>query len=116
MIRIEELAHPAAPEALFAAIRELPDPVWLDSGHPGHRAGRYDLISAAPLRLLTAQPGGVRATLASARALLDEMAGAVQRAPATMELPFAGGLIGTLSYPAGQELMGLPPHPAEPLA
>lgn len=113
MIRIEELAHRPEAETRFAAIRDLPDPVWLDSGRPGSSTGRYDVISAAPIGLLTAAPGEVRSTLDSARALLDEMANALPQTSSREDLPFAGGLIGTLGYPAGQELMGLRPHPTE---
>ena len=115
MVQIQELAYRPDAAALFAAIRDLPDPVWLDSGRPGNRAGRYDLISAAPARLVTAVPGEVCNALDSARALLGEMAEASGKDPAGADLPFTGGLIGTLSYPAGQELTGLAPHPKEAL-
>lgn len=113
MVQIEELAHQPDAAALFAALRDLPDPVWLDSGRPGSSAGRYDVISAAPTQLLSANPGAVRATLGAVGALLDALTHDA-RAPREAEpLPFTGGLIGWLSYPAGLELMGLAPRPAE---
>jgi len=113
MVQIEELAHQPDAAALFAALRDLPDPVWLDSGRPGSSAGRYDVISAAPTRLLSANPGAVRATLGAVGALLEALTHDA-RAPRDAELlPFTGGLIGWLSYPAGLELMRLAPRPAE---
>ena len=33
-------------EALFAAIRDLDDPIWMDSGKPRSLSGRFDIISA----------------------------------------------------------------------
>ncbi len=114
MIEIEEIAHPPAAEALFAAIRDLPAPVWLDSGRPACTSGRYDLISAAPDELLTAAHGETLTGLQRARARLAELSRSATRD--TTEVPFRGGLIGWLAYSAGAELLGLPPGPPDPLA
>lgn len=111
-MEIEELARPPPAEALFAAIRDLPAPVWLDSGRPG-AGGRWDLLSAAPERLLTAAPGEALSALREAGGLLARRS--VPGSPGSAHLPFCGGLIGWLAYPAGAELLGLPPGPLEVL-
>ncbi|HEX4882268.1 MAG TPA: aminodeoxychorismate synthase component I [Porticoccaceae bacterium] len=115
MIAIEALAHHPDPAPLFAALRDLPHPVWLDSGRPGSSRGRYDLISAAPTQVLSAEPGAVQARLREAGGLLDALSSAVRSGADAHDLPFVGGLIGWLGYPAGTELLGLPARPAEPL-
>ncbi len=114
MIEIEEIAHRPLAETLFAAIRDLPAPVWLDSGRPGCASGRYDLISAAPDELLTAAPGEALAGLQRVRQRLDRLSRPAATRGATA-VPFCGGLIGWLAYSAGAELLGLPPGPADPL-
>ena len=113
MIQIEEIAHHPMAETLFAAIRDLPAPVWLDSGRPHCTSGRYDLISAAPDELLTAAPGEALAGLQRARERLDQLSRSAAGGAAAV--PFCGGLIGWLAYSAGAELLGLPPGPADPL-
>ncbi|MEZ0152544.1 MAG: aminodeoxychorismate synthase component I, partial [Candidatus Reddybacter sp.] len=39
-------------EVLFNAVRDLPSPIWFDSGKPRSLQGRLDIISAAPARIL----------------------------------------------------------------
>ena len=109
----EILTCPPDAEALFAAIRDLPDPVWLDSGRPGCERGRWDLISAAPTQLLTAAPGEALPALREAGELIDRLSRT--QSSASADLPFVGGLIGWLAYAAGAELLGLRPGPPEVL-
>ncbi|WP_419735387.1 aminodeoxychorismate synthase component I [Pseudomonas sp. COR18] len=101
------LPYSPDPAGYFAAIRHAPGAVLLDSGRPAAERGRYDLLSAWPLEQLSVLPDErgedflvrLRGTLARlGRAEL----------PATVELPFAGGLIGYLSYDFGRHLEALP--------
>lgn len=101
-------------EALFEAIGDLPDPVWLDSGKPRSLQGRFDIISAAPLAGLQSNKSEIPlsatfTTLApgdhpfqEAEQLIREI-GAV--AHDSTNLPFNGGLIGYFSYPLGERLI-----------
>jgi para-aminobenzoate synthetase component 1 len=110
MTAIQELSYRTDAAPLLAAVRDLPEPVWLDSGRPLSSAGRFDIISAAPLRVLIARPGQGARALTDAAALLAEFsAPGVPQSPAAT-LPFAGGLIGWLGYALGMELQAVAPR------
>ncbi len=109
MTVIRELRYRADAAPLLAAVRDLPSPVWLDSGRPYSHAGRFDIISAAPLRMLTARAGDGVAALPDAAALLAEFSSPGAPALPAAALPFAGGLIGWLGYGLGMELQAVAP-------
>src|SRR5690606_21306859 len=50
--RIVPLVYQPDSTHWFAAVRHLPNAIWLDSGHPGSSYGRFDIIAAAPQCLL----------------------------------------------------------------
>ncbi len=104
---VHPLPYHANPAHYFAAIRHAPGAVLLDSGRPEAERGRYDLLSAWPLEQLAVLPDE-RGT-AFLQRLRDNLAhlGEAQL-PAACELPFAGGLIGYLSYDFGRHLEHLP--------
>ncbi|KGE66786.1 MULTISPECIES: aminodeoxychorismate synthase component I [Pseudomonas] len=108
------LPYQANPAAYFAAIRHAPGAVLLDSGRPAAERGRYDLLSAWPRATLTVSPdeSGVD-FLQRLRANLTELGKA--DLPAGYELPFAGGLIGYLSYDFGRHLEHMPHLAADDL-
>ncbi|AIB43364.1 aminodeoxychorismate synthase component I [Pseudomonas sp. FP1911] len=97
------LPYRANPAEYFAAIRHAPGAVLLDSGRPAAERGRYDLLSAWPEATLTVGPdesgGDFLQRLRENLAQLGEAA-----LPAGVKLPFAGGLIGYLSYDFGRHL------------
>ncbi|SEN54594.1 para-aminobenzoate synthetase component 1 [Pseudomonas sp. ok272] len=98
--------HPD-PAEYFAAIRHAPGSVLLDSGRPSAERGRYDLLSAWPLATLAVAPDeSGNAFLQRLRETLSQLGNAT--IPAPFELPFAGGLIGYLSYDFGRHLETLP--------
>lgn len=100
---LHTLPYQADPAPLFERIRHAPDAVLLDSGRPKATRGRFDILSAWPLRVLepgTAEPG--RDFFARLREALRELGEA--ELPSACELPFAGGLIGMLSYDFGSRL------------
>ncbi len=108
------LPYQANPAAYFAAIRNAPGAVLLDSGRPAAERGRYDLLSAWPQATLTVSPdesGGD--FLQRLRENLTQLGEA--DLPAGYELPFAGGLIGYLSYDFGRHLEHMPHLAADDL-
>ena len=106
---VHPLPYLANPADYFAHIRHAPGAVLLDSGRPAADRGRYDLMSAWPLQALCVQPDeSGREFLQRLRNALKQLGNA--ELPETYELPFAGGLIGYLSYDFGRHLEQLPAH------
>ena len=104
---VHPLPYLANPADYFAAIRHAPGAVLLDSGRPDAERGRYDIMSAWPLHTLQRQPEeSGRAFLQRLRGQLCQLGEA--QLPPEYELPFAGGLIGYLSYDFGRQLEQLP--------
>ena len=101
------LPYQPDPAAYFARLRQAPGAILLDSARPGAERGRFDLLSAWPLQHLQAQPGEAgRAFLQRLRDGLQQLGDA--QLPDGIQLPFAGGLIGYLSYDFGRRLEHLP--------
>ncbi|MGE8152725.1 aminodeoxychorismate synthase component I [Pseudomonas vancouverensis] len=104
---VHPLPYLANPADYFAAIRHAPGAILLDSGRPSADRGRYDLLSAWPQEELTVAPDERGADfLRRLRVNLARLGEAAL--PAPYELPFAGGLIGYLSYDFGRHLEHLP--------
>ena len=111
---VHPLPYLANPADYFAAIRHAPGAVLLDSGRPTADRGRYDLLSAWPEAELTLQPEEPgRDFLQRLRDSLQQLGNA--SLPAGFELPFAGGLIGYLSYDFGRQLEQLPAYAQDDL-
>ncbi len=95
------------PATYFGRIAQAPAAVLLDSGRPAAERGRYDLLSAWPVAQLSAHThesgNQFLQRLRDSLALLGEA-----RLPEGVTLPFAGGLIGYLSYDFGRRLEPLP--------
>ena len=85
----------------FECIRDLPCPVWLDSG--GGSGTRYDILAAAPVSLHRVAPGEGGGIAPALR----QMLGQAVAVPAG--LPFCGGAIGCLGYEVGREWKGMQP-------
>ncbi|WP_133483109.1 MULTISPECIES: aminodeoxychorismate synthase component I [Halomonas] len=108
-IEITPLPYHEDPLDYFAALRDRPGAVLLDSGRPMAPGGRYDILSCDPLELLEIDAAGrvsgdpVLAGLppfVAQQALLDRLPGEVPDS----RLPFLGGLIGYWSYDLGHQL------------
>ncbi|ALI09162.1 aminodeoxychorismate synthase component I [Pseudomonas fluorescens] len=111
---VHPLPYRTNPAEYFAAIRHAPGSVLLDSGRPSAKRGRYDLLSAWPLAQLAVLPNESGSDfLQRLRIQLTQLGDAVL--PATVQLPFAGGLIGYLSYDFGRHLETLPSHAQDDL-
>lgn len=101
------LPYQPDPTPWFERIRYAPGAVLFDSGRPLAERGRYDLLSAWPLETLEpslAETG--EAFFVRLRQALRALGEA--QAPAELELPFTGGLLGFLSYDFGSRLERLP--------
>ncbi|SDQ56398.1 aminodeoxychorismate synthase, subunit I [Pseudomonas sp. UC 17F4] len=104
---LHPLPYQADPAAYFARIRQAPGAVLLDSARPSAERGRFDLLSAWPLQTLApAMDERGSAYLQRLRESLAQLGQA--QVPDGIELPFAGGLIGYLSYDFGRRLEQLP--------
>jgi para-aminobenzoate synthetase component 1 len=100
---------------LFAAVRDLPWPVFIDSARPMVAQGRYDIITAAPYQTLIAEGGTTRiqraGSLSESREdpfelLRRSLAGEV--ISDGLELPFRGGAIGYFGYDLARRIEQLP--------
>lgn len=104
--------------ALFARIRDMAYPVFLDSGLPGHGQGQYDIICADPVCTLTSEHGITRTQHSSGRKeqstaspfqILKQTLTQYQfDAQGHADLPFKGGAVGYFSYDLGRYLENLP--------
>ncbi|MFJ3448177.1 aminodeoxychorismate synthase component I [Pseudomonas sichuanensis] len=104
---LHPLPYQPDPAHYFARLRAAPGAILLDSARPNAERGRFDLLSAWPLEQLQAQTAeSGQMYLQRLRRALAEL-GAAQL-PDGVELPFAGGLIGYLSYDFGRRLEQLP--------
>ncbi|GAB1259936.1 aminodeoxychorismate synthase component I [Aurantivibrio plasticivorans] len=93
----------------FLRIRHLPYAIWLDSGRPSGNFGRYDIISAAPQKILSEQLTTTTNSpnVQAATQIFDELDAALEEFghPASAsDLPFTGGAIGYLGYNMGSAI------------
>lgn len=99
----------------YRAIRHLPNPVWLDSGRPQSQYGRYDILAAAPTKLIVTH--GEKTHIFEQHKLITETAenpfdvlqAHLPTGFATVpDIPFCGGAIGFFGYDLGRRLENLP--------
>ncbi len=111
---LHPLPYQPDPAVYFAHLRAAPGAVLLDSARPDAQRGRFDLLSAWPLEQFQVQAGERGDDyLARLRQALRRLGTA--QLPDDCELPFAGGLIGYLSYDFGRRLEPLPAHALDDL-
>ncbi|MEN5236973.1 MULTISPECIES: aminodeoxychorismate synthase component I [Pseudomonas] len=104
---LHPLPYQPDPAHYFARLRAAPGAILLDSARPNAERGRFDLLSAWPVQQLQAQTAeSGQAYLQRLRSALAELG--MAQLPEGVELPFAGGLIGYLSYDFGRRLEQLP--------
>lgn len=97
------LPYRTDPADYFQCIRHAPQAILLDSGRPAAERGRYDLLSAWPVQ--TFLPDSAETGSGFFQRLRDGLkALGHAQLPEGCELPFAGGLIGYLSYDFGRRL------------
>jgi len=104
---VHPLPYHSDPADYFSRVRQAPGAVLLDSGRPAAERGRYDLLSAWPDQQLNVEADeSGHDFLQRLRENLARLGEA--QLPEPYELPFAGGLIGYLSYDFGRRLEPLP--------
>lgn len=125
MYRLFRLPYVSSSHLYFERVRHLPAPVYLDSGKPASRYGRYDIIAADPLAQLSFDQDCTILTHSDGQA--EQLSGTPfnqlkvffdyyqQRCPAPTQadiaaLPFCGGLLGYFAYDLGRTLECLPDH------
>ena len=112
---IHPLPYHPDPRARFALLHQAPGACLLDGGRPHAERSRFDLFSAWPQQHLQPLPGeDGRQFFARCRTALTALGRA--EAPAGVELPFTGGLLGYLGYDFGRRLERLPEQAADDLA
>ncbi|MEP3856483.1 MAG: aminodeoxychorismate synthase component I [Porticoccus sp.] len=104
-------------EALFAAIRDLDDPIWMDSGKPRSLSGRFDIISAQPTTVLETvgkitriiTPQTIDESSEDPFALAQQLLNTFEPADHSLShYPFLGGLAGYFGYDLGHRIEALP--------
>ena len=108
-VQLHALPYRRDSQHWFACVRPLGQAVWLDSAYPHSPRGRFDIISAAPLQLITPADAHHDTFATINQALQSSFREAID-APANTELPFRGGAIGLLGYELGRQLEGLGDH------
>ncbi len=103
----------------FAAIREMPWAVFLDSGRPFIRQGRYDILAADPVATLVTRGADTRIKQQDERLSKDDPLALLRsllqpECEGFPDLPFCGGAIGYFGYDLGRRLEGLPAPPTDP--
>lgn len=96
VLQIVSLPYSLNTGAAFAALADLPCPVWLDSGQPSSRGGRFDILSADPVSGLT-----LSATDPAPFETLDDLLCELAPQEVDQQLPFCGGAIGYAGYELG---------------
>ena len=116
ILNIQEIPYRSSSEILFAAVRDLPDAVWLDSGTPHSIQGRYDIISACPDGIIETHGAistivdqhGSRSSEADPFALAEQLLEPLADKTLSTDYPFVGGLIGYFGYDLGRRLIHIP--------
>ncbi|MCB1801802.1 MAG: aminodeoxychorismate synthase component I [Gammaproteobacteria bacterium] len=101
----------------YAQLRDLPWPVWLDSGFPQSGGGRYDILAADPYTTLVQEAGRTAITRAdgtvehSSEGLFGCLRAELgEHSLPVADLPFCGGAVGYLGYDLARDLGMLPPR------
>jgi len=117
VIQYQSLPYPLDAQRVFEAVRDMGDPVLLDSSHPASSRGRYDIISAAPDIVVRLGDAGLElienGTTTSPResspfALLESLLADLGQYETDADIPFNGGFMGIFSYDLGRAIEQLP--------
>lgn len=111
--------HSLSTHDILARVRPLGYPVLLDSSQPDALSGRFDIISAAPDRLVTLNEKGLFCQTGEGSPLatdaeqdpflyLQQLLHELGRCQALDDCPFNAGLIGIFGYDLGRAIETLP--------
>lgn len=119
-LSIEELPYFPDSFPLFSVLRDLSNPVWLDSGAPYTSVGRYDIISAEPTLEIKRENLNNSISYDYNLKYFNELKQAIGEYTPTPEsaenLPFSGGAIGYLGYDIARDLETLPNQAIEDIS
>jgi para-aminobenzoate synthetase component I len=107
-VSLDEIPYCPDSAELFEKIRDLPAAAFLDSSYPHAQSGRYDILTALPGGTMPECPDNGASTdtwrsyFDSLSAYHREHYGDIQ--PASLDIPFCGGLLGYLGYDCGNAL------------
>ena len=110
------------PHTWFNQLVELPYAVWLDSGYPAGKRGRYDIMTALPYQTLTTTGSQTQIQSRNSEIIsADDPFACLQHVlfdqqHNTSKPPFSGGAIGYLSYDLGRRIEILPQQAEADLA
>ena len=113
-VALDEIPYSHDSCEMYERLRDLPSPVLLDSSHPHAQGGRYDIISAepspagVPILQVGASAGETASYFRELSRFQEEHFSGIQ--PASQDIPFCGGLLGYISYEAGNNLHGVEKH------
>ena len=106
---ITVLPYQSDSSPLFASFKHLNAAVFLDSSAPYSKQGRYDLISAEPIQLMTCPSASYQA---DGEHFFNKLKQQLHQCQFVTDnphrLPFIGGAIGFFNYDLGRELERLP--------
>ena len=117
VIRYQPLPYPLDAHRVFEAVRDLGEPVLLDSSYPGTQRGRYDIIAAAPDLLIRFDQAGLVVARNTVRVdtscndpfhYMETALAELGHPVADADIPFNGGFLGIFSYDLGRSLEQLP--------
>jgi aminodeoxychorismate synthase, component I, bacterial clade len=119
--RVVELPYQEDGATFFEALVDFPWSVFLDSGPPDARRGRFDVLTARPYITLSTRDrfteihaaSGSRQSSEDPFTLLREHLGPA--ASALAGLPFGGGALGYFAYDLGRRIERLPIRAADDL-
>lgn len=99
----------------FTLIRQLHNPIWLDSGHPQSDYGRFDILSAAPAVTLNTfglftEIGHGDISEISEEDPFSLLRRYLPHQAHISQVPFCGGALGYFAYDLGRRLEKLPKH------
>jgi len=117
-VQLDDLPYQRDSCELFERIRDLPGAALLDSSFPHSTAGRYDILTAAPIDSLPALQDN--ASEAQAGDFFQDLA-AYHREhyagikPVSQDIPFCGGILGYIGYEAGNSLQRVCGRASQPV-
>lgn len=115
-----KLPYHAHSELIFECLKHLDWPVWLDSGYPHIKHGRYDILSANPYKKFITK-GTVTSIITELKTELsyqnpfELIQNYIPDATEHHGLPFINGALGYFGYDMAWHLESLPEHKAKDL-